>query len=69
MASNGKDMKKGVINLTGQDVDEHLIVYPNGRLGFYLPHSCSWDIIAFVVSTMEDEFVEKVLKWTGDNPR
>ena len=68
MASNN-DMKREVINITGRDEDEHLIVYPNGRLGFYLPRSCSGVIMAYVVSTTEDEFVEKVLKWTRDNPR
>ena len=41
MALNGKDMKKEVINLTGRNADEHLIVYRNGQLGFYLPNSSS----------------------------
>ena len=69
MSSNVNAVKKEIVNLTGREEDEHLIVYPNGRLGFYLPESCSGDIIAYVVSTTEDEFAEKVLKCTRDNPR
>ena len=45
MASNN-DMKREVINITGRDEDEHLIVYPNGQLGFYLPRLCSGVIMA-----------------------
>ena len=69
MASSFTTMKRELINKTGRPEDEHLIVFPNGQLQFYLPSSAPDDMLVYVASTLEDEYKQRVRKWVRDNPR
>ena len=57
-----------LINLTGFAQDEHLIVYRDGRLNFFLPASCQDDIVLHVVEDLVDELSSEVTK-LSENPR
>ena len=57
-----------LINLTGFAQDEHLIVYRDGRLKFFLPASCPGDIVLHVVEDLLDELSSEVTK-LSENPR
>ena len=57
-----------LINLTGFAQDEHLIVYREGRLQFFLPASCQEDIVLHVVEDIVAELASEV-KRLAENPR
>ena len=62
-------MADELINLTDHVDDEHLIVFRDGQLFFYLPSSCPIEILLCVMEDLVEEFTEEIQRRAKDTPR
>ena len=60
--------RQEVINPLNPD-DEHVIVYRDGVMKFYLPRSCSEQILLCVLAELETDFSLKIMKKVQNNSR